>query len=90
MKRKPTIKELQAEIRTLKKDMNNFCAKIRHPRTITMWTWPKQKLTEGWRLDNLSERVFAAEQLGFDVVLENNDVGLRVIYKKKHPEVPFW
>jgi hypothetical protein len=49
-----------------------------------MWFYPKGKLSEGgWKLDDLAERVQAADQLGYDVKLRMADDGLRVEYVKR-------
>jgi L-alanine-DL-glutamate epimerase-like enolase superfamily enzyme len=34
-----------------------------------MWFYPKSKLGESWALNDLAERVQAADQLGYDVRL---------------------
>lgn len=42
-----------------------------------------------WSLSNLAERVAAADQLGYDVVLKSDDSGLRVEYVAKIPSRPW-
>ena len=86
--KKPTVKELQAELRSLKNEMRDYINKVQYPATVTMWTWPKAKLQDGWRLDGIVQRVEAADQLGYDVCLVSTEVGLKVIYKKKSPYPP--
>jgi hypothetical protein len=54
-----------------------------YPRRISMWRYPKEKLSTPWRLDDLYERVVAADQLGFDVVLIAGDDGLSVKYQQR-------
>ena len=55
-----------------------------------MWSYPKKDLpSSAWNLYGLYERTKAAEQLGYDVILQANDNGLTVIYKKKLPHIPF-
>jgi hypothetical protein len=48
-----------------------------------MWHYPKAKLNDGWPLGGLYERVAAADQLGYDVVLSVAEEGLRVHYQKR-------
>lgn len=55
----------------------------KNPRRRLMWTYPKGRLSEGWQLSDLQERVGAADQLGYDVVLRKADDGLRVEYVKR-------
>lgn len=72
----------------LMEDIKEFARKVRFRNTINMWHYPKAKLDTGWNLTDLWERTSAAEQLGYDVVLEANENGLTVKYVKKIPHVP--
>lgn len=54
-----------------------------------MWTYTKGKLSDSWRLDDLYQRVAAAEQIGYEVVLRATDQGLEVKYVKKLPIRPY-
>ena len=69
----------------LAEDFDNFKRKVRFPRTVSMWHYPKGKLTEGWNLLDLYERTKAADQLGYEVVLVAADEGLKVQYVAKRP-----
>lgn len=60
---------------------------LRHQRS--MWVYPKEKLDDGWRLTGLNERVAAASQLGYDVILRSTDEGLQVLYIKQIPQRPY-
>lgn len=66
-----------------------FAAAVEHPHTKLMWTYPKDKLNAGWGLANLTERVAAAEQIGYDVKLVNQNGALQVLYVKKMPTRPW-
>lgn len=66
-----------------------YVSAVDRPHKRLMWVYPKSKLSRSWTLDDLHQRVAAAEQLGFDTVLESTDEGLRVLYRKKHPETPW-
>ncbi len=66
-----------------------YVSAVEYPHTKYMWRYPKKRLHEGWQLTDLAERVAAADQLGFDVVLQNDDDGLKVLYRKKRPETPW-
>jgi len=48
-----------------------------------MWFYAKKDLSGGWELENLHQRVSAAQQLGFEVLLEASNDGLKVIYREK-------
>lgn len=66
-----------------------FATAVEHPHTKLMWTYPKDKLNTGWHLTDLAERVAAANQLGYDVKLVNQDGALQVWYVKKMPNRPW-
>ena len=61
---------------------------VKYPARRVMWTYPKAKINEGWTLGDLMQRVQAADQLGYDVLVRSNDEGLRVEYVKR-PDVPW-
>lgn len=65
-----------------------FAADVSYARRRTMWQYPKEKLAGSWRLDDLAERVQAADQLGYDVQLKVDEGALRVDYVKRC-EIPF-
>lgn len=69
----------------LKSAVLRYISAVEYPTRRLMWTYPKAKLAENWRLDALAERVAAAEQLGYAVRLRMVEDGLRVEYVK-HPE----
>ena len=73
----------------LLEDITKFCGKLRYRHTVVMWVYPKNRLNESWRLGDVYERVCAAEQIGYDVLLQAKDDGLHVVYKKKAPDVPY-
>lgn len=73
----------------LLEEIQDFGRKVRYPHTVTMWNYPKANLSSSWRLDDLWERTQAAEQLGYEVNLVANDEGLRVVYRKKAPPIPW-
>ena len=58
-------------------------------KKVGMWHYPKDKLSEGWTLTDVYERVAAAEQLGYDVVLKAPKKGLEVEYIEKIPSIPY-
>lgn len=72
----------------LLEDTRDWARKVMYRHSVGMWTYPKAKLTEGYRLDDLYERVQAAEQLGYEVVVVANETGLFVRYVKKIPKPP--
>lgn len=54
-----------------------------------MWTYPKDRLNDGWNLASLHERCAAAEQLGYDVQIRATNDGLVVEYVRKLPQRPY-
>jgi hypothetical protein len=73
----------------LMRAFKEFVNKTTNRPKIEMWHYPLKQLSEGWRLDNLYERVAAAEQLDYDVQLKATKLGLEVVYIKKVPCKPF-
>lgn len=67
----------------LKKAVLKYMSGVDYPHRKIMWLYPKEKLSEQWRLDDLAQRVQAADQLGFDTKLRMADDGLRVEYVKR-------
>lgn len=67
----------------------HFAFDVTNPKWKPMWTYPKRHVDEGfsWKLQDLIQRVLAAEQLGYSVRLRVNEGGLHVEYVKR-PEVP--
>lgn len=62
---------------------------VLYPHSVGMRFYKKESLANGFRLDDLYERVAAAEQIGYDVVLVAMDNGLHVRYRKRPPAVPW-
>lgn len=74
---------------SLKNRFSEWVSKAINRRRIHMWTYPRDKMDCSWSLSNLAERVAAADQLGYDVVLKSDDSGLRVEYVAKIPSRPW-
>jgi hypothetical protein len=84
---RPRVKEKQKNpYQRLLESLGKYRGSVKYPKTKTMWTYPKNKLGEGWTLAGLYERVSAADQLGFDVVLTADDAGIRVSYRARPDE----
>lgn len=66
-------------------EFREYYNSIRYARMKTMWQYPKDKLSDTWTLSDLYERTAAAEQIGYEVVLEAAEDGLTVRYRKKPP-----
>ena len=64
-------------------EIREFCSKLKYSHNTTMLKYPLNKLDSGWKLSEVYQRVSAADQLGYEVLLEANDYGLRVYYRKK-------
>lgn len=83
MKRKNPYQYLLDQIR-------EFCDKLKYRHKIFMWRYPKWQLKDKqFNLMDLWERTSAAEQLGYDVILDATDDGIEVSYIKKVPDIPF-
>ncbi len=68
--------------------MRKAWIKVKDPKRVTMWHYPKARLRDGWKLDDLWERVSAASSLGYDVCLTATEEGLWVHYVEKRPDSP--
>ena len=73
----------------LLEEIKDWCRKVKFRHEKVMWVYQKNRLNQGWPLRNLYERVKAAEQLGYDVILIANDEGLSVRYRKQVPNIPY-
>jgi hypothetical protein len=73
----------------LKAEFTKYVNAVEFPKRKAMWTYPKARLGEAWNLAELWERVAAAEQLGYDVVLTATAEGLVVTYRQKRPDRPW-
>lgn len=75
----------------LLKEVVQFCREVRYPRRIEMFYYSKKELKSStFNLNELYERTKAADDLGYDVMLEANEaVGLIVRYVKKRPDIPY-
>ena len=69
-------------------DVGKFASSVKNPKKRLMWRYGKQDLGKNWTLTDLYERVKAADQLGYDVVLIAEDAGLVVQYAKR-PDIPW-
>ena len=74
---------------TLLNEIKEFCRKLRYPHEETMFLYPKSDLSKNWSLSDLYERTKAAEQLGYDVIVQAHEKGLSVIYRKRNPTIPY-
>jgi hypothetical protein len=55
-----------------------------------MWFYPDaQNQGKEWQIADTYQRVMAADQLGYDVMLEAKPDGLHVIYIKRIPSAPW-
>lgn len=75
--------------RKLLNKIKDFCRKLRFPHEVQMWVYPKKRLRENWNISDLNERVAAARQLGYEVLLRSTDEGLEVWYRKEMPMIPY-
>lgn len=75
---------------TLLKNIMSFCRKLKHQHTVGMFYWSVENLKpeKAWRLDDVYQRTLAAQAIGYEVVLEANEKGMEMKYRKK-VEIPF-
>lgn len=60
-----------------------------YPQKRLMWCYDKDELDTAWGMSELSHRVQAADQLGYDVKLRWDDAhGLQVWYVKRPGDPP--
>lgn len=62
--------------------------KFQYPKRKSMFFFEKSKLKTGWTLDEVYQRVSAADTLGWEVILEAKDDGLHMTYRER-AEVPW-
>ena len=65
-----------------------FIYKALNPIRVPMFFYPKGKLNNGWKLENLYIKTKTAEELGYKVELKATDKGLEVEYVKQPPSIP--
>ena len=73
----------------LHEQFEQFIGRVKYPHKTLVWRYD-QKLIDShnvWAMSKLQQRVIAANQLGYDVVLESSDYGLDVFYRKR-PVLP--
>lgn len=73
----------------LRDTARKWAESVLYPHIVKMWFYPKNRLSESWKLDDLYERVAAANQLGYDVELIAGDDGLHVRYVKRPTDAPW-
>lgn len=73
----------------LLEEIKLFLNKIYYRKNIFMWRYPKESLSQGWNLEKLSWKVEAAEELGYEVLLQSDDDDLKVVYREKIPDRPW-
>lgn len=68
----------------LHNDIVSWIRKLRCRRVVGMFFWPADKLTSDkvWRLDDVYQRTMAAKSLGYEVVLEVDEKGMAMKYRK--------
>lgn len=76
----------------LKLSAQEFVRKCLTRRTVTCMLFKKENVESGAGYDmrDLSQRVQAAQQLGWDVRVRWTDAGLQVEYVEKMPGAPEW
>lgn len=72
----------------LMEDAQRFARDVKYPRQYEMFFLPKSNLSAGYNLDDVYERVQAASQLGYDVMLKATENGIKIMYVEKRPETP--
>ena len=65
-----------------------FSSQILNPIKKAMFFYDYKRLAEGWDLNSVYQRTKAAEQIGFEVIVEAHDNGLQFYYRKK-PDIPW-
>lgn len=61
-----------------------------YARRKTMFLYKKSSLDTGWSLSQIYERTIAANQLGYEVIVQADNDGLHFKYIEKRPtEIPW-
>ncbi len=62
-----------------------FIQAVKYPHKVELWYYPHDEIDakKVWHMQFLQQRVMAADQLGYDVILESRDTGLHVFYRKR-------
>ena len=70
-------------------DFREYARKVNFPRRVEMFILPKEKMAQGWSMNDVWERTMAAGQLGYDVVAKADNDGLHFVYVSKRPDKPW-
>lgn len=81
------MKQLNPYLRLLS-EIRKFCHDLKFRETREMFNVPT-KDGKTYSLEDVKQRTAAAEQLGYEVILEAKEAGLIIKYRKKLPEIPF-
>jgi len=75
----------------LKKICKDYAMKVDYPRKISMYYWSKNKLNKqtGYVLDDVYQRVLAADALGYEVHIFADGDGMAFKYVEKRPQRPW-
>lgn len=71
---------------SLRDRCSKWARKVLYPDT--MFVYPAEKLSLSWRLDDVKERVAAANTLGYDVCLVVRENGSLEMQYRKRPGAP--
>lgn len=76
----------------LLEEAKQYVRKVLHPRKVFMTRIPKNGIDQrsGYRMDDIYQKVCAAEDLGYDVQLFAVEGSLEFKYVEKPPRDPFW
>lgn len=74
----------------LLKEIRAWVWRLKFLETVVMFYWPEDKLRseKAWRLDDVYQRTLAARSLGYEVIIEADEKGMAMKYRKK-AEVPY-
>ena len=73
----------------LRRECAQWARSVTDPKLVEMWIWDPSAVEKSADLYCLRERVFAARQLGFDVVVESDGKSITVKYRKRPPLAPW-
>jgi len=70
-------------------EAKSFIYELRGRKEITMYSGMKKDVS--YDFASIYERVMAAEQLGYEVLITKDlkDECYKIVYRKKFPEIPF-
>ena len=79
----------QTPYQRLIRAVRKYVSETKNPKQIPMWKYSRKNLRDLWKLDALYERTYAAQQLGYDVILKTDEEWFYVYYQKRPSKIDY-